>query len=216
MKAKAVIFDLDGTLIDSLKDIAISANIVLKEHNLPTHELSAYKNFVGGGVQVLLENCTPKSISKELYNSLFKRFKEVYEENVQGNTLPYKGIYELLLELKAKRIKMGVLSNKPHEFTLKYYEKFFKEIKMQEVHGQKSHIPKKPNPKGATLIAQSFNLKSEEILFVGDSDVDMQTAKNAKMIAVGVSWGFRGVEELIANGANHIVKNPKDILKLLQ
>ncbi|RXJ65919.1 HAD family hydrolase [Halarcobacter ebronensis] len=216
MKAKAVIFDMDGTILNSLEDIAISSNIVLKEFNFPTHKIEDYKNFVGGGVQILLDNCTPKDISQELYKKVFERFKEVYENNVHNRTKPYEGIYELLKELKRREIKMGILSNKMHDFTLKYYEKFFMDFNMQEVHGQKSHIPKKPDPMGATLIAKSFNLEPSQILFVGDSDVDMQTAKAAGMISVGVAWGFRGIEELIEHGANHIVKTPIDILNLLE
>lgn len=213
---KAVIFDMDGTLLNSLKDIAICSNIVLDEFNLPVHQLEDYKNFVGGGIQVLIENCTPNNISEELFSKIFERFKEVYEMGVQNETKPYEGIYDLLKQLDEKEIKMGILSNKIHEFTVKYYEKFFHDINMQEVHGQKKNIPKKPDPTAAKLIAKNFNIPCDNILFVGDSDVDIKTAKNAGMIAVGVSWGFRGTKELIENGADYIVKTPQDILKLLE
>lgn len=215
MKEKAVIFDMDGTLLDSLKDIAICSNIALEEFGLPTHKLEDYKYFVGGGIQFLMENCTPKNISKTEFDNVLQRFKEIYETDVQSETKPYEGIYELLEELNKQNIKMGILSNKIHEFTVKYYEKFFNEIGIKEVHGQKVNIPKKPDPTAAFLIAKEFNLPCENILFVGDSDVDIKTAKNAGMIAVGVSWGFRGTEELIQNGADHIVQTPNDILKLL-
>jgi phosphoglycolate phosphatase len=213
---KAVIFDMDGTLLNSLKDIAICSNIVLDEFNLPVHQLEDYKNFVGGGIQVLIENCTPNNISEELFSKIFERFKEVYEMGVQNETKPYEGIYDLLKQLDEKEIKMGILSNKIHEFTVKYYEKFFHDINMQEVHGQKKNIPKKPDPTAAKLIAKNFDISCDNILFVGDSDVDIKTAKNAGMIAVGVSWGFRGTKELIENGADYIVKTPQDILKLLE
>lgn len=215
MKEKAIIFDMDGTLIDSLKDIAICANRVLEEFELPIHPLEDYKYFVGGGALVLIENCTPKNLEEEKLQKVLKRFLEIYDTKLQGNTKPYEGINELLKQLDKKDIKVGILSNKPHEFTLKYAQKFFSEFNILEIHGQKKNIPKKPNPKAAIDIAKAFNIPCEDILFVGDSDVDMQTAKNASMQAVGVSWGFRGVEELIENGADFIVKTPKDILDLL-
>ena len=216
MNEKAIIFDLDGTLIDSLTDIALCANEVLKEFDYPTHEIEDYKKFVGGGALFLMKNCSPDNLLDDEIYKLFERFKEVYDTAVYTNTKPYDGVYELLDELTNRDYKIGVLSNKPHEFTIKYVEKFFDKYELQEVHGQKEHIPKKPDPAGAINIANSFNLSRENILFVGDSDVDMQTATNAKMIAVGVEWGFRGVDELIEHGAKHIVKTPLDILDLLE
>ncbi|WP_320035494.1 HAD family hydrolase [Halarcobacter sp.] len=216
MSNKAVIFDMDGTLLDSLKDIGICTNIVLEEFNLPTHKLENYKDFVGGGAMVLLENSTPDDISKETLDKLFNRFIEVYEMSVKDETKPYEGIDELLKALQKRNIKMGILSNKLHKLTVKYYEKFFIEYNMSEVHGQKENIPKKPDPIVAIKIAENLGLECKDILFVGDSDVDILTAKNAGMIAVGVSWGFRGVDELIEHGADYIVKTPQDILELLK
>ena len=216
MNKKAIIFDLDGTLIDSLTDIALCANEVLKEFKYPTHEIEDYKKFVGGGALFLMNNCSPKNISKEDVYKLFERFKKVYDTAVYSNTKPYDGIYELLEKLSEKEYKIGVLSNKPHEFTLKYVEKFFDKYNFQEIHGQKDHIPKKPDPIAAINIAKSFNTKCEDILFIGDSDIDIKTAKNANMIAVGVEWGFRGSEELIENGADYILKTPLNLLNLLE
>lgn len=213
---KAVIFDLDGTLINSLTDIALCANKVLEEFNLPTHEIEDYKKFVGGGALFLMKNCSPKETSDDKILKLFERFKEIYDTAIYSNTKPYKGVYELLDELKKQEIKVGILSNKPHEFTLKYVNKFFSKYDLKEVHGQKENIPKKPDPIAAQLIVDAFEMKNEDIFFIGDSDVDMQTATNARMIAVGVSWGFRGVDELIDNGARHIVQTPIDILKLFK
>lgn len=215
MKEKAIIFDMDGTLIDSLRDIAICANKVLEEFNLPIHPLEDYKYFVGGGALVLIQNCTPKDLDEKREQEVLKRFIESYDTKLQANTKPYDGINELLQELHNKGIKIGILSNKPHEFTLKYAQAFFDDFNIPEIHGQKKDIPKKPNPKAAIDIAKAFNIPCEDILFVGDSDVDMKTAKNANMKAVGVSWGFRGVEELIEHGADYIVKTPKDILELI-
>ena len=214
MNKKAIIFDLDGTLIDSIIDIALCANIVLKEFNLPTHEIDAYRNFVGGGALFLIENCMPKNSSKQQISEVLERFKIVYDNEEHDNTKPYEGIYDLLKSLIKQNIKVGVLSNKPHYFTCKYIEEFFKDLELDEIHGQKEKIPRKPHPIGAIEIANSFNISCENIFFVGDSDVDMKTAKNANMKAVGVEWGFRGPKELIENGADYIVKTPKDILEL--
>lgn len=213
---KAIIFDLDGTLINSLEDIALCANIVLKEFNLPSHEIDAYRNFLGGGALFLIKNCMPKNSSDEMIEKVLERFKIVYDNEQHMNTKPYEGIYELLKELKEKGIKVGVLSNKPHYFTCKYVEEFFSSLKLDEVHGQKEEVPKKPDPIAASKIANSFGISCENIFFVGDSDVDMNTAKNAKMIAVGVEWGFRGPDELVEHGAKYIVKTPQDILNLFK
>ena len=216
MKENGFIFDLDGTLIDSLTDIALCANIVLKEFNMPSHEISEYKYFVGGGAEVLVNNALPKNSSNELNKKVLQRFKEVYDSELHYNTKPYDGIYNLLDLLLERNIKVGILSNKPHEFTIKYVDEFFsKYTNILEVHGSKEDIPKKPNPQAAIAIANIFEIHPENIYFVGDSDVDMQTAKNSNMKAVGVSWGFRGPKELIENGADYIVESPLDIYKLL-
>jgi len=217
LKNNGFIFDLDGTLIDSLTDIALCSNIVLKEFNLPTHEIATYKYFVGGGAEVLVNNAVPKDSTEELNRKVLERFKEVYDQELHDNTKPYDGIYDLLDLLHENEIKVAVLSNKPHEFTIKYVDEFFpKYSNILEVHGSKEHVPKKPHPSAAIEIANALNLACENIYFVGDSDVDMQTAKNSNMKAVGVSWGFRGPKELIENGADHIVETPVDIFRLLK
>lgn len=215
-KKKAIIFDLDGTLIDSLEDIAVCMNQVLEKENLPTHKIEDYKYFVGSGVDVLVENALEKNISQEIKNKVVKEFKNVYDRNLHDKTQAYEGIYELLHELKKLNFKIGVLSNKPHEFTILYVNKLFKEFNIQEIHGQKDDIPKKPSPDAAINIAKSFNINCKDTYFVGDTMVDMQTAKNANMKAIGVLWGFREETELRENGADFIVKTPLDILKIVQ
>ncbi len=215
MKNKAIIFDLDGTLLDSLEDIAVCANKVLEEFNLPIHKIEDYKNFVGSGAEVLIRNCSPKDLDEKQILALLESFKNIYEKNLHSSTKPYDGIYELLEKLHSNNIKFAVLSNKPHEFTVKYVEKFFSKFNIQEIHGQKKFIPKKPDPKAAIDIAKALNLPCENFFFVGDTDVDMKTAKNANMTAIGVKWGFREESELWENGADYIVKTPLDIFELL-
>ncbi len=216
MKNTAFIFDLDGTLIDSLLDIALCANKVLEEFSLPTHSLEDYKYFVGGGALVLIENCIPKGLGEDKVEAVLKRFIELYDTKLQNNTKPYDGIIELLSKLDEADIKIGILSNKPHEFTLEYAKKFFGNLNISEIHGQKEDVPKKPNPIAAINIAKSFDIPRENIYFVGDTSIDMKTAKGANMKAIGVSWGFRPVEELVENGADYIAKTPKDILSLIK
>tara|TARA_B100001063_G_scaffold246174_1_gene284334 strand:- start:4094 stop:4756 length:663 start_codon:yes stop_codon:yes gene_type:complete len=212
---KVIIFDLDGTLIDSLEDIAVCMNQVLKELNLPYYEIEEYKYFVGGGISILVDNALDKEISQKIKNEVTLRFKEVYDQKLHKKTLPYKGIYELLDELEKLDFKIGILSNKPHEFTVQYVKNLFSKYNIQEIHGQKEEIPKKPDPLAAINIAKRLETPCEEVYFVGDTMVDMQTAKNANMKAIGVLWGFRDEEELLNNGADFLVKHPLDILKIV-
>ncbi len=215
---KTIIFDLDGTLIDSLEDIAVCMNQVLKELNLPIHEMNDYKYFVGGGISILVDNALNalnKEITDELKEKVTQRFKEIYDQKLHLKTKAYDGIYELLDELVTLDCNIGILSNKPHEFTIQYANSLFSKYNIKEVHGQKSDVPKKPDPIAAITIANSFNIPCEEIYFVGDTMVDMQTAVNANMIGIGVLWGFRDEKELMENGADFIVKHPLDILDII-
>jgi len=212
---KTIIFDLDGTLLDSIEDIAISMNKVLKELNLPIHKIEDYKYFVGSGVDVLVENALKES-SQDMKKEVSARFKKEYDQKLHENTKPYEGIYELLDELKKLDYNLAVLSNKPHDFTVQYVDYLFKDYGLKEVHGQKVEVPRKPDPIGAINIAKALNIPCEEIFFVGDTLVDMKTAKSAGMKAIGVLWGFRDEKELNENGADFIVKHPLDILEIVK
>ena len=212
---KTIIFDLDGTLIDSLEDIAVCMNKVLEELNLPIHKIDDYKYFVGSGVDVLVNNAL-KDSSQEIKNEVLKRFKKEYDQQLHAKTKPYAGIYELLDELKKLDYNLAVLSNKPHDFTVAYINYLFKDYNFKEVHGQKKEVPRKPDPIGAINIAKALNIPCSEIFFVGDTMVDMQTAKSANMKAIGVLWGFRDEKELRDFGADFIVSNPLEILKIIK
>ena len=171
--------------------------------------------FVGGGISILVDNALDKQTSLETKEKVTNRFKVVYDQKLHEKTKPYDGIYELLDELQKLDFKIGILSNKPHEFTIEYAKNLFSKYDMKEVHGQKAHIAKKPDPAAAIQIAKSFDVPCEEIYFVGDTMVDMQTAVNAKMIGIGVLWGFRDEDELMGNGATFVVKHPLDILEIV-
>ncbi|MCT7472775.1 HAD family hydrolase [Aliarcobacter cryaerophilus] len=212
---KTVIFDLDGTLLDSIEDIASSMNKVLESLQLPTHKIEDYKHFVGGGVDILVENALSNQ-SKEIKDEVIKRFKIEYDGKLHSKTLPYDGIYELLDELKKLDINLAVLSNKPHEFTVSYVNHFFKNYNFKEIHGQKKDVPKKPDPKAALDIVKCLDSSCENTYFIGDTKIDMQTAKSANMTAIGVLWGFRDEKELRDFGADFIVSNPLEILKIIK
>ncbi|MGJ0344885.1 HAD family hydrolase [Aliarcobacter cryaerophilus] len=212
---KTVIFDLDGTLLDSIEDIASSMNKVLESLQLPTHKIEDYKHFVGGGVDILVENALNNQ-SKEIKDEVIKRFKIEYDGKLHSKTLPYDGIYELLDELKKLDINLAVLSNKPHEFTVSYVNHFFKNYDFKEIHGQKKDVPKKPDPKAALDIVKCLDSSCENTYFIGDTKIDMQTAKSANMTAIGVLWGFRDEKELRDFGADFIVSNPIEILKIIK
>ena len=212
---KTVIFDLDGTLLDSIEDIASSMNKVLESLQLRTHKIEDYKYFVGGGVDILVENALSNQ-SKEIKDEVTKRFKIEYDGKLHSKTLPYDGIYELLDELKKLDINLAVLSNKPHEFTVSYVNHFFKNYNFKEIHGQKKDVPKKPDPKAALDIVKCLDSSCENTYFIGDTKIDMQTAKSANMTAIGVLWGFRDEKELRDFGADFIVSNPLEILKIIK
>lgn len=211
---KTVIFDLDGTLLDSIYDIAICMNKALKKLNLKTYSVDEYKYFVGYGVDELVLNVLKDNL--DLKNALVQEFKNIYDASLHNNTKPYDGIFELLDELVKRDYNLAVLSNKPDLMTKEYVKTIFKDYPFIEVHGQKNDTPKKPSPIAAIKIADTLNVPCSDIFFVGDTKVDMQTAKSANMKAIGVLWGFRDEKELREFGADFIVKSPLDILDILK
>ena len=215
MTNKAVIFDLDGTLIDSLEDLANSVNQTLSEFNYDTHEIQAYRYFIGDGVKVLLKRAIKEEVSDDIISKLHERFKVIYKKEIDTKTKVYDGIYELLTKLENINYKKAILSNKPHNFTLDCMDKFFPEYSFVNISGQKHTIPKKPDASAALIIAKEFNEDSKSIYFVGDTKVDMETAKNAGMIAIGVLWGFREESELREHGADYIVSSTEELYDIL-
>ena len=213
---KGIIFDLDGTLIDSLADIATAANSVLEKFGFQPHPVEPYKTFVGDGVNVLMERIVPgQEITDEFRMKFLMAWKDAYAVQWKIQTRPYDGIPEVVDGLKEGGFKIGVLSNKPQEFTQACVAEFFQSGDMDPVWGLCDDRPKKPDPKGALAMAAAWKLKPEEILYIGDTNTDMQTAVNAGMWPLGVSWGFRPHTELESCGAKAVVDHPSEILSLL-
>jgi phosphoglycolate phosphatase len=213
---KAVAFDLDGTLLDTLNDIAGSANRVLREAGLPEHPVADYRYFVGEGLQRLIERITPEGKrDRETIAGLAAAFREDYGRNWKTTTRLYEGIDALLDGLQEKGIKLGVISNKPHEFTLICVREFLGGWTFQAVLGQQEGRARKPDPAPAYETARLLGVGTAEILYVGDTATDMETARAAGMVPVGALWGFRTREELLAAGARHLAEAPPEVLDLV-
>ena len=216
MKFKGIIFDLDGTLVNSLEDIANAMNSVLIDLDYPTHSYEEYQYFIGSGLRNLVSKSLPEHHNNETQiERCYQLMVEVYSDNCTNQTNPYNGIIELLDYLIAHNIKLSVFSNKSDELTKKIVAALFPGY-FNPVVGLSIESLKKPNPFEALEISKTLGLQPEEMIFVGDSGIDMQTATNANMFAVGVLWGFRPEEELIANGANQILKHPSDLIQILK
>ncbi len=215
---KAIFFDLDGTLLDSLEDIAESMNHVLETEGYPSHPIESYRQFVGNGMANLVHRALPEE-NPDLNHvqQLTQKMKEEFSVHWKVNSKLYPGIPDLLNQLKEKKITLGILSNKPHDFTIKTVEHFFSQWEFDFVQGwEPSKFPLKPDPKSLDAYRRNFSLQTNEILFLGDSDVDMITAKNAEVIGIGVSWGFRGKVELLQAGAELVIDQPSQLLDYLK
>jgi phosphoglycolate phosphatase len=212
---KGLIFDLDGTLVDSLKGLAASLNHALENAGLPVHSLEAVRGFIGNGARILITRAAPKDADEALLDRLENGFKADYDLNWPSGTFPYEGITELLESLQAKGIPLAVLSNKPHPFTSTIVARVFPGIDFKVVLGQLPGIPHKPDPSGALEIANLFGLLPGECTVIGDSTMDLETARNAGMAAIAVTWGFHDRERLIEAGAERIAENPDALLAML-
>ena len=211
---KAVLFDLDGTLVNSLFDLGASTNYALEKMGFPTHETEKFKIFVGDGMAKLIERALPESKrNKETINTTLRIFMEHYRAHYADKTVPYDGILDLLDKLTD--VKKAVISNKADEMVIPLTKKLLGE-RFDIVCGKKEGYPTKPDPTLTLEIIENLGVRPDECLFVGDSGMDMAVAKNAGCVAVGVLWGFREKEELKANGADYIVSHPLEILHILK
>lgn len=214
MTTRAVLFDLDGTLLDTLADIAHAANAVLAAGGFPTHEPADYRRFIGDGVPVLFRKALPEDQGDRV-DDCVEAFREFYGRAWDVRTRPYPGIPELLDELTGRGLILGVLSNKPDDFTRLYAEKYLSRWPFNAVRGARERVPRKPDPAAAWEVAAELGVATSEILYLGDSGVDMETARRAGMWGLGASWGFRPVEELHEAGARAVIDHPSELLTYL-
>lgn len=212
MPFQAAIFDLDGTLVDSLRDLAETANSVLAGAGFPQHPVDAYRYFVGDGVSTLIRRALPATATEDQCRICQEQFIDSYARNWRINSCPYPGIRDMLRGLKNSGLKIAVLSNKPHGFTRDFVEYFFPEHYFEAVFGQRPEVARKPSPQGAIEIAKLMRLAPSQCLYIGDTATDMQTGKSAGMFTIGVLWGFRDRRELERNRADLIVDQPLEIV----
>lgn len=211
-----VIFDLDGTLLNTIDDLGAAANYALTQCGFPTHAISSYPYFVGNGVTRLLERVLPDNHrDEETVTLLRRRFMEYYDEHNAVSTVPYNGIVELLETLSRRDVRLAVASNKYHSAVVSIINHYFPQINWVAVEGQKEGVPVKPDPSIVFDILSKCPTPKSEVLYVGDSGVDMETARRACVESVGVSWGFRPVNELKEFCADHIVDAPIEILDFI-
>lgn len=217
MKFKAALFDLDGTLLDTLEDLADCMNSVLEQNGFPVHELERYKYFVGAGMENLVRRALPERVRNEdeTVSACLESMREEYSRRWKDKSRPYEGVPELLSALSKQGLRLAILSNKPDDFTKKTVSKLLGEWKFEIVRGELPPVPRKPDPTSAIEIAQELAIPPEEFIYLGDSNIDMQTANGAGMYAVGALWGFRTADELLSSGARALIEKPLDLLKLL-
>ena len=216
MPYQAVIFDLDGTLLDTLEDLGDAVNRVLSARGLPVHPIDAYRFFVGDGMAKLIERALPEDKrDAETVRSCLEAFRVDYDRHWNVKTKPYDGIGAMLDELTARGLKRAILSNKPHEFTQLCVSEFLSKWSFDAVIGGRDGVPLKPDPAGALEIALTLGLPPAAFLYLGDTAVDIKTAIAADMTPVGALWGFRPAKELLESGAKILIEQPLEILGLL-
>lgn len=209
---KIVIFDLDGTLLNTLDDLADSTNYALSKFGYPTRTIEEVRQFVGNGVAKLIERAIPDGKNNPNFEKCLSIFKENYAQNMYNKTAPYNGIIEMLSNLKSKGIKIAVVSNKfdlaVKELCKKYFEGF---IDFAAGENEAQGIKKKPAPDTVISVLRKFSFSPEDAIYVGDSDVDIMTAKNSHMPCISVTWGFRDEKFLLKNGATILINAPSEI-----
>ncbi len=216
MKYKAALFDLDGTLLDTLEDLADSMNAVLSSFSMPTHPSAPYRYYVGNGMENLARRAAPDTTDNETIKKMAVKMGEIYKNNWHKKTHIYPGVVELLDNLENRGIRLTVLSNKPDLFTQLMIRHYFGESRFCQIFGARDGVAKKPDPIAAFEIADALSIAPAEFLYFGDTNTDMETGVAAGMFTIGVTWGFRPREELEDAGAMAIIDHPLDALKYLE
>lgn len=213
---KLAIFDLDGTLLNTIDDLGHAANYALEKNGYPTHSIASYPFFVGNGVRRLIERVLPEDArTVNIVDRLLVHFKEYYNEHNTDFTVPYQGIPELLNKMSAHGVAIAVASNKYQQATEKLINHYFPNISFVAVEGQKDNVPVKPDPSIVFEILSKAKMPKADTIYIGDSGVDMETARRACVDSVGVTWGFRPEKELIESHADNIVNSPSEIAALV-
>ncbi len=212
---KLCVFDLDGTLVNSLADLAQSTNFALKKNGFKTREISEYRYFVGNGVPMLIKRALGENATPQAESTLIEDFNEYYKNHYDDLTRPYDGEIELLQQLDKRCVKCAVLSNKPDSFVKIIVSKMYPDFNFIWVQGKVEGVPTKPDPTSLLSILKALEIKQRETLYIGDSNVDIFTGKNAGIETCGVTWGFRDRDELENASAGHIVDKPEQILELV-
>lgn len=215
MKYNTVIFDLDGTLLNTLEDLADSVNFALKSFNYPTRTYEEIRSFVGHGIKDLVKKSVPKDTDEDKMLECLEVFKAHYKTNLQNKTAPYDGILDLLKKLNKDNIKTAIVSNK-YDAGVKNLNKYYFDNLIEVAIGEREGVNKKPSPDTVLIALKELNSTTENCLYVGDSDTDMLTAKNANVKSVGVSWGFRDLNLLKESGADYLINSPSELLDILK
>jgi len=214
----AFIFDLDGTLLDTLADIGAACNAILAGHGHTCHDMASYRRMIGNGFSTLIRRSLPPEVLTDLKDeaieALVREARTHYACHMYDTTCPYNGVEDTLTALAARGHRLAVLSNKPEDLTHALVTYYFPHVPFAVINGGSPHRPLKPDPGSVKDVLDCLDLGAAQCLYVGDSDVDMLTARNCGMTAVGAAWGFRGSAELRAAGAQYLVERPGDLLLL--
>lgn len=214
-----IIFDCDGTILNTLDDLRDSMNYILKKHNYPTRTLAEIRSFVGNGLGKLVERSvltgTDLTVPQEQLDTMLIELKAYYADHNNDKTAPYDGIYDLLAVLKEQGYKMAVVSNKVQEGVTALNDEYFKEYFKVAI-GETPDIKRKPEPDMVHAALKELNSTPEEAVYVGDSEVDLQTAKNSGLLPIAVTWGFRDEELLRELGAEHVAHKPRDVMEIIE
>lgn len=214
MQFDTAVFDLDGTLLNTLDDLADSVNAILERHGYPVRTVDEVRRFVGNGVPLLIERAIPAGTGREEYERCLAEFKAYYQDHMCCKTGPYPGIPELLREMKARGVKMAVVSNKFDAAVKELCEKYYGGAITVAI-GESAHVRKKPAPDSVWRALEELGARRDRALYIGDSDVDVQTARNAGLTSVGVTWGFRDRALLEREGARYLIDRPAQLLTIL-